>query len=97
MNALQVIEDNSDKLRNLGVKRAGIFGSFARGDERQDSDVDVYIVMEDEKRTLRNFSAIYDLLESNFHRKVDLVTDRSLKERAAKIILPTVKYASFKY
>ena len=94
MDPLQLIENNASRLRDLGARRVGIFGSFARGEETPESDIDVYVELDDQKRTFRNFNAIYELLESLFHRPVDLVTDGALNERKAKIILPTVKYAS---
>ena len=38
--------------------------------------------------------AIHELLETLFNRPIDLVTDGSLSERKARIILPTVRYAT---
>ena len=72
----------------------GVFGSFARGEARDDSDVDVYLEFEDDKRTYDNFFALHELLEGLLDRRVDLVTDKALTETRARLILPTVRYAS---
>ena len=45
-------------------------------------------------RNYDNFYAIHELLGSIFGRRVDLVTDGSLTEGKARIILPTVRYAA---
>ena len=43
MNALTVIQTHLAELLALGARRIGVFGSFARGEARDDSDVDVYV------------------------------------------------------
>jgi len=58
----------------FGVKRIGIFGSFARGEQTRKSDVDVLIDFEQGYATLHNFVVLCDYLEALFKRKVDLLT-----------------------
>ena len=94
MNPLAVIESRISDIRALGARRIGIFGSCARGQAHEDSDVDVYVEFEDEKRTYDNFFALHELLEKLLGRSVDLVTDKALTETKARLILPTVRYAS---
>jgi uncharacterized protein len=94
INPLAAIQGRLDDLRNLGARRVGVFGSFARGEARADSDVDVYVEFEEDKRTYDNFFAVHELLEDLFGRRVDLVTDKALSETKARLILPTVRYAS---
>ena len=43
MNPLTLIEAHEAELRALGAQRIGVFGSFARGEVRAESDVDVYL------------------------------------------------------
>jgi len=94
MNPLATIQVHAAELHALGADRVGVFGSFARGEARTDSDVDVYVQFNDAKRTYDNFFALHELLERLLGRRVDLVTDRSLTESKARLILPTVHYAS---
>jgi hypothetical protein len=93
MNPLTVIQEHAEELRALGARRVGVFGSFARGEADKDSDVDVYVEFDDVQRTYDKF-ALHELLEKLFGRRVDLVTDKSLTETKAQLILPTVRYAS---
>jgi predicted nucleotidyltransferase len=94
LNPLAAIQNHVAELRQLGARRVGVFGSFARGEARVDSDVDVYVEFEEDKRTYDNFFALHELLEQVFGRRVDLVTDKSLSETKARLILPTVRYAA---
>ena len=93
IDPLAVIQGSVDEFRKLGARRVGLFGSFARGEARADSDVNVYVEFEDDKRTYDNFFALHELLEDLFGRRVDLVTDKALSETKARLILPTVRYA----
>ncbi len=94
MNPLTVIQTHLTELLAFGARRIGVFGSFARGEARGDSDVDVYVEFEDAKRTYDNFFALHERLETLLDRRVDLVTDKSLTETKARLILPTVRYAA---
>src|SRR5438552_9794401 len=94
MNPLTVIQAHLAELLTLGVRRLGVFGSFARGEGRDDSDVDVYVEFVEEKRTYDNFFALHERLEALLGRRVDLVTDKSLTETKARLILPTVRYVT---
>ena len=94
MNPLTVIQTHLAELLALGARRLGVFGSFARDEARDDSDVDVYVEFDDAKRTYDNFFALHERLEKLLGRRVDLVTDKSLTETKARLILPTVRYAA---
>lgn len=94
MNPLAVIQAHLTELLAIGARRIGVFGSFARGEPRGERDVDVYVEFDDTKRTYDNFFALHERLEELLGRRVDLVTDKSLSETKARLILPTVRYAT---
>jgi predicted nucleotidyltransferase len=94
MNPVALIEAHAKELRALGAQRIGVFGSFARGDATEKSDVDIYLEFANGRKTYDNFYAIYEVLHRLFGRPIDLVTDGSLSERKARLILPTVHYAT---
>jgi uncharacterized protein len=94
MNPLAAIQAHLEQIRRLGARRIGVFGSFARGEAQADSDLDVYVEFEDSQRTYDNFFALHELLERLAGRRVDLVTDKSLTETQARLILPTVRYVT---
>jgi predicted nucleotidyltransferase len=58
----------------FGVKKIGIYGSFARGEQTKKSDVDVLVDFREGYATLRNFVGLADRLEALFKRNVDLIT-----------------------
>tara|TARA_R110002096_G_scaffold238581_1_gene430107 strand:- start:27584 stop:27937 length:354 start_codon:yes stop_codon:yes gene_type:complete len=90
---LLLLQEHSQDIKSLGVDKLGIFGSFARGEATEESDIDVYVEFQPGKKTYDNLCSLYFFLKELFGRSIDLVTDESLTERKARIILPTVRYA----
>ncbi len=74
----------------FGIEQIGYFGSFANGDYREDSDVDILVAFS--KKIGWKFFDLKEYLESAIGRKVDLVTERSLKKQWKQAILQQVKY-----
>ena len=64
---------------NYGVVRVGIFGSAARDELQETSDIDIAIEMIPEKKNLKNFLGFKRLLEQQFGRRVDLGIESTLK------------------
>ena len=60
----------------FGIERIGLFGSFARDEARQDSDIDVLIALK--KPNLLTYASISQHLETVFGRTVDLVSAKSI-------------------
>lgn len=59
-------------LKKNGVVKAGIFGSYARGEQKKKSDID-FLVKTNKNVGLLQFSHLKIELEENLNRKVDLV------------------------
>ena len=74
----------------FGIEQIGYFGSFANGDYREDSDVDILVAFS--RKIGWKFFDLKDYLESAIGRKVDLVTERSLRKQWKQAILQQVKY-----
>lgn len=72
-------------LKKAHITRAGIFGSIARGEAKEKSDIDMLIDFDDAK-TLFDLARLQRELEAVLHRKVDLITYRSLYSRLRNII-----------
>ncbi len=64
-------------LKNNGAKRAGLFGSYARGEERKGSDIDLLVDL-GEGKSLLDLIGLEQELEQKTKSKFDLVTYRSL-------------------
>ncbi|PWR74192.1 nucleotidyltransferase family protein [Methanospirillum lacunae] len=93
-NRVTVIRDLTEVVPNLktsfGVIRIGLFGSVIRGEQTNKSDIDILVEFKDEYKTLKNYVALVDYLESFFDSKVDLVTLESLEPYIQQYILNEV-------
>ena len=77
----------------ISCKKIGIFGSFARGEETEGSDIDVLVDLKDGYETFDNFMDLKYFLEDLFNREVDLVTIDALRPQLKDDILQEVIYA----
>ena len=73
------------------VKRIGVFGSFAKGDERAESDVDILVELAEP--TFDHYMDLKFRLEEVLQRQVDLVIADTVKPRLKPIIEREVIYA----
>ena len=71
--------------QRYGVHRVALFGSYARGEARLDSDIDL-IVEKGNIRGIFQLSGFHLDLEEKFNTHVDLVTYDSLNEKFLKRI-----------
>lgn len=62
-----------------GAREVRVFGSVARGEEREGSDVDLLVTL-DPGRTLLDLARLEVRLEDLLGRRVDVVTERGLRE-----------------
>ncbi len=83
-----------DELRQFGVERCGLFGSFARGEQTERSDVDILVEFQAGKKSFDNFMHLAFFLEEKLGRRVELVTPESLSPYIGPHILREVEYAS---
>jgi uncharacterized protein len=101
---LQTLNENSQSLYDLGVRKIGLFGSYARGehkpnfgsyargDQKPESDMDFLVTLADHK--FRTYSNVLDFLESIFACKIDLIIESGLKERLRPVIMKEIIYAA---
>lgn len=84
MNRQKTIQTIHDYFVGQPVIKAWLFGSFARGEERQDSDIDILFVPDysGETFTLLTHGGMYADLKRILGREVDLVVEGSLKPYA---------------
>lgn len=74
-------------LKRHAVKRASIFGSFARGNANLRSDVDFLIEYKEKNKSLFDLVDLKSDLEKTLDRKVDLITYNSIYWRIRDRIL----------
>jgi len=69
---------HNDFLIAHGVKRIGLFGSYAREEEHEESDIDLIVEFDAGKKIYDNFIELCFFLEDLLCHKVDLLTPESL-------------------
>jgi len=72
-------------LKRHKIKRASLFGSYTRGDQRRDSDID--IIIEPKKRMGLEFVGVALDLEHALNKKVDLLTYNGINSHIRKYIM----------
>jgi len=82
---LRTLEEHRDDISRLGARRLALFGSAARGEQNERSDLD--FLVEFEKKTFDAYMDLKDFLEGLFHCRVDLVLPSTLKPRLRERIL----------
>mgnify|MGYP002727136798 FL=1 len=66
------------------IEKAWVFGSFSRGEQRPDSDIDILITFVPNTKMGLQFFGMIDDLEKLLNRSVDLVVEGDLLPFAAK-------------
>ena len=89
---IMFLQTHKDEMaQRFGVVSVGLFGSYARGEAHEDSDIDIAIEIRSEKKSLGNFLGIRRYLEQQLGKTVDLGIESTLKplvrEMGAKNII----------
>ena len=83
-------EGKPDLQKQFKVRKLALFGSYARGDQRPNSDVD--ILVEVDPAIGLEFVTLADRIEKLLGVGVDLVSSRALSSRAMEFIEPELIY-----
>ena len=77
----------------MGVLEVGLFGSYLRDEQSNESDIDLLIDFEPGKETFENYLAVCDLLESIFkNHTIEVVTKNGLSPYIGPKILKEIQY-----
>ncbi len=89
-----LLSQNFLQMRNdYGVEQMGVFGSFIRGEQRSESDVDILVEFSRPVGMI-DFIRIENRLQDLLGIKVDLVTRNALKKNIGQRILNEVQYVN---
>lgn len=92
-NIITILKSNKLKLSKLGIRDVGLFGSYLRNEQSNESDIDLLIDFEPEKENFDNYMAVYDLFEKLFkNEKIEVVTKNGLSPYLGPKILNEVQY-----
>jgi predicted nucleotidyltransferase len=91
-NVIQVLKSvTEESLLRYKAQIRGIFGSVARGDESDESDIDVLVDFT-EKADLFDFVGLALFLEEKLHRKVDVVPSDTIKSDIRNAVMKEAIY-----
>ena len=82
----EITKQISGYLATQPVQRAWLFGSFARGEETENSDIDLLVDLDDTQAVGLRFFGMWRELEQLLGRNVDLVTENGLADYARESV-----------
>jgi len=91
----ELIRTQKTAIQQLGAERLGLFGSFARGEQKETSDIDIVVEFKDGMKTYRNLLNLADLLEELLQKKVDLLTWEGMASFVQREAKKDLEYVSF--
>jgi predicted nucleotidyltransferase len=77
-DAIAILKEHESELRRLGVEHLYLFGSTARGEAREDSDVDLFFDHPEGSHGLYQLMDVKNAAARILGRKTDIMTRRSL-------------------
>ncbi|MBV5349398.1 nucleotidyltransferase family protein [bacterium] len=92
LHILSFLSDHKESLKqNFGVTQIGLFGSYARDEANEESDVDIAVEIEAPNK-FRSFFGLKNYLESNLYPKIDLGIESTLKPIAKEFVKKEIIY-----
>ncbi len=94
---LEQLKANQTVLKEYGVKKIGLFGSFVRDEQNRKSDIDLIVEFDptffgkDFKGLFDVYISLSDFLEKLFRRKVDILTPVSVDTIRIKEVADEIK------
>jgi len=77
---LDFLKQHKAEMRQAyGVQEIVLFGSYARQSAREDSDIDIAVELDDDKKTLTNFFGLKRFLEVRLGKRIDLGIKSAMK------------------
>lgn len=92
--AIKRINANVEHIKKFGVGKIALFGSFARGEQHANSDIDILVEFEHGKKSFDNYMELKFFLEEVFGRDVDLVIKEAVKPALRHSIIDGAVYAA---
>ena len=88
----EVLQKHKSELRDqYGLKEIGIFGSYVRGEQNEESELDILVELDKPVGFVR-FLKLENALSQLLGVRVEIVTKKALKPHIGKRILQEVRY-----
>lgn len=89
---LALFDRERGRLRSLGVRRIGLFGSVLRGQSRPESDIDVLVEFDPARKSFDALVELASWLETQLGHEVELVTTEGLSPYIGPKILEEAEF-----
>ncbi len=90
---LEFLRSHKDEMyEKFGLVKIGLFGSYVRGEQREDSDIDLAVEIKSSNK-FRSFFGLKSYLEDGLHKKIDLGIESSIKPIVHQYIKKEIEYA----
>ncbi len=88
---LRILSENKGRLQTaFKVRTLAVFGSYARGEQQEDSDVDILVDVDPSIGL--DFVTLCETIEKLLGTRVDVVSSRAVRPSAWKVIEPELIY-----
>lgn len=88
-----LIQSHKAAIRQFGAARLGLFGSFVRNQQREDSDIDFVVEFLEGRKKYKNYVHLAYYLEKLLNRYVQLVTWEAMAPFVKKEVENEIEYA----
>ena len=90
---INFLRSHKDEMHEkFGLVKIGLFGSYARGEEREDSDIDLAVEIKSSNK-FRSFFGLKAYLEDGLQKKIDMGIESSIKPIVQQYIEKEIEYA----
>lgn len=89
---LEYIRQHKEELLQFGVEKIGLFGSYARGDNTVNSDIDILVKFGNTNSKFYSYFNLKNYLQDSLHREIDLCREEDIRKEFKEEILRSVVY-----
>lgn len=91
---LETLHKKRDIIRKFGVKKLILFGSYARDEQNENSDIDFLVEFGKGRGLFDDYVGLLHLLEDTFNKKIDLGKTHLVRDELKEEILGGIQYAA---
>lgn len=91
---LEELKSHKEKIREFGVKRLELFGSFAVDAQGANSDIDFLVTFEDNRGDVDDYLGLLHFLEDLFEKRIDLVNKNLIRDELKDTIMNGVMHVA---
>lgn len=92
---LKLLKENREQIKEFGVSKLGLFGSYAKGEQTEESDKDFLAFFEEGQKNYHNLFNTAEYLESLLNCEVNVLTDKSISAWLKPHIDEHIVYVEF--